>query len=109
MSNPTDALHPAPDASDIDLSALDNHALSATQLLTAMNAAQLGAWCWELNSGDLHWSNGAHVFFGFDSARALPGNLQQLSTFPVRWHTRPSGPVNMLGLLDLRKTPPWLS
>lgn len=82
MSNPTDALHPAPDASDIDLSALDNHALSATQLLTAMNAAQLGAWCWELNSGDLHWSNGAHVFFGFDSALALPGNLQQLASLP---------------------------
>jgi hypothetical protein len=82
MSNPTDALHPAPYASDIDLSALDNHALSATQLLTAMNAAQLGAWCWELNSGDLHWSNGAHVFFGFDSALALPGNLQQLASLP---------------------------
>ncbi|MCU1729693.1 EAL domain-containing protein [Pseudomonas sp. 7P_10.2_Bac1] len=82
MSNPTDALRSTPDAPDIDLSALEQDGLSATQLLAALNAAQLGAWCWQLESGELHWSNGAHALFGLETAQALPGNLQQLATLP---------------------------
>lgn len=82
MANTTDAVQPVPDAPETDRSALENDPLSATQLLAALSAAQLGAWCWHLDSGELHWSNGVKALFGLDCAQAMPSNLSQLNTLP---------------------------
>lgn len=70
MANPTD-----------DKQALHTQALcwnNASHLLAALNAAQSGAWSWDLDSGEISWSKGVHALFGLDAEQVLPDNLERL-------------------------------
>jgi len=39
---------------------------NAPRLIAVMNAAGLGAWAWNLKTGEAHWSRGTSVLFGRD-------------------------------------------
>ncbi|WP_019408140.1 bifunctional diguanylate cyclase/phosphodiesterase [Pseudomonas psychrophila] len=82
MANTEDAVLPTSGLANVDLQTQGHNWLSAKHLLDALNAAQMGAWSWELESGDLQWSSGAHSLFGLDSQKGLPTNLEDLGTLP---------------------------
>ena len=82
MANTTDAVLPLTGLAKTAVQTQAHDWLNATHLLEALNAAQLGAWCWELESGDIHWSSGVHSLFGLDSPQALPTHIEHLGTLP---------------------------
>ncbi|WP_240891268.1 putative bifunctional diguanylate cyclase/phosphodiesterase [Pseudomonas sp. TMW22091] len=72
MANPTDEEQP-----------LRTQALSwndSSYLLAALNAAQSGTWSWDLDSGEISWSEGVHALFGLDAGQPLPDNLDNLGS-----------------------------
>lgn len=72
MANPTDEEQP-----------LRTQALcwnDASYLLAALNAAQSGTWSWDLDSGEISWSEGVHALFGLDAGQPLPDNLDNLGS-----------------------------
>jgi diguanylate cyclase (GGDEF)-like protein/PAS domain S-box-containing protein len=48
----------------------------APRLLAAMSAAGIGAWLWDIESGELLWSRGAQALFGRDPNQPLREKLQ---------------------------------
>uniref|UniRef100_UPI003F981192 PAS domain-containing protein n=1 Tax=Pseudomonas sp. TaxID=306 RepID=UPI003F981192 len=61
---------------------------SATQLLAALNGARLGAWCWDIESGQVSWSRGTQALFGFDPHQPLPKDIDYLDLLPVEDRAR---------------------
>jgi diguanylate cyclase (GGDEF)-like protein/PAS domain S-box-containing protein len=55
---------------------------NAPQLLAALNAARLGAWLWDIESGRVSWSRGTQALFGFDPQRPLPNAIDYLDLLP---------------------------
>jgi diguanylate cyclase (GGDEF)-like protein/PAS domain S-box-containing protein len=55
---------------------------SAPHLLAALNAADLGAWFWDIDSGIISWSRGTQALFGFDPSQPLPQDLEYLDLLP---------------------------
>ena len=51
---------------------------SASQLLAALNGARLGAWYWDIESGQISWSCGTQALFGFDPDQPLPKDIDYL-------------------------------
>jgi diguanylate cyclase (GGDEF)-like protein/PAS domain S-box-containing protein len=47
-------------------------------LLQALEGANLGTWCWDVDSGRLHWSESALALFGQDAPVALDQPLEYL-------------------------------
>ena len=82
MPNPADPVPFLGGLTDRDMPGVEQHWHEGPQLLAALNAAQLGAWCWDMDSGDIRWSHGSQALFGLDPHHPLPGNLEQLSELP---------------------------
>jgi len=61
---------------------------SASQLLAALNGARLGAWCWDIESGQVSWSRGTQALFGFDPHQPLPKDIDYLDLLPVEDRAR---------------------
>jgi len=51
---------------------------SAPQLLAALNGARLGAWSWDIETGQISWSRGTQALFGFDPRHPLPADVDYL-------------------------------
>ncbi|WP_263144263.1 PAS domain S-box protein [Pseudomonas sp. RIT-PI-AD] len=51
-------------------------------LLAALNAAQLGAWYWEIDSGQVNWSRGAQALFGLDPHQPLHSPVDYMGLIP---------------------------
>ncbi|NBA94227.1 EAL domain-containing protein [Pseudomonas sp. R5(2019)] len=51
---------------------------SAPQLLAALNGANLGAWFWDIESGQISWSRGTQALFGYDPHHPLPNDLEYI-------------------------------
>ena len=78
MRNPVDSVPPLPRIYALDPQAAEQSWDSAPQLLAALNAARLGAWCWEIDTGRISWSRGTQALFGFDPRQPLPKDLDYL-------------------------------
>jgi len=55
---------------------------SAPQLLAALNGAHLGAWFWDIETGQVSWSRGTQALFGFDPHQPLPNDMDYLDLLP---------------------------
>ena len=82
MHNPADPVSRLNATKDVDSPALDQNWHNTAQLLATLNAAHLGAWIWDIDSGDISWSQGTETLFGLISHQALPTNLEHLHTLP---------------------------
>ncbi|SOB52444.1 bifunctional diguanylate cyclase/phosphodiesterase [Pseudomonas lundensis] len=82
MPTPADSVHLTSGLPSTEPLTLEQNGRQTPPLLAALKAAQLGAWCWDMESGDISWSEGSHALFGLPANRTLPGNLNQLSTLP---------------------------
>ena len=54
----------------------------APHLLAALNGARLGAWYWDIESGNVSWSRGAQALFGFDPKRPLSAPVNYIELIP---------------------------
>lgn len=61
---------------------------SAPQLLAALNGAQLGAWLWDIDSGQISWSSHTQQLFGFDPTQPMPADVDYLDLLPVEDRAR---------------------
>lgn len=78
MRNPVDTVPPLPRIYALDPQEAEQSWDSAPQLLAALNAARLGAWSWEIDTGRISWSRGTQALFGFDPRQPLPEDLEYL-------------------------------
>ena len=78
MPNPVDPMPSLPRIYALDPKEAEQSWDSAPQLLAALNAARLGAWCWEIDTGRISWSRGTQALFGFDPRQPLPKDLDYL-------------------------------
>ncbi|WP_025856458.1 EAL domain-containing protein [Pseudomonas sp. CHM02] len=78
MRNPVDSVPPLPRIYALDPQEAEQSWDSAPQLLAALNAARLGAWSWEIDTGKISWSRGTQALFGFDPRQPLPKDLDYL-------------------------------
>ena len=88
MRNPVDPETPLPRIYALDPQAAEQSWDSAPQLLAALNAARLGAWCWEIDTGKISWSRGTQALFGFDPRQPLPKDLDYLDLLAPQDRTR---------------------
>ena len=72
MPNPVDPVPPLPRIHALDPQQAEQSWENAPQLLAALNAARLGAWSWDIDSGRISWSRGTQALFGFDPRQPLP-------------------------------------
>ncbi|MFQ6575595.1 sensor domain-containing protein [Pseudomonas sp. UM16] len=71
-----------------DPQALEQTWENAPQLLAALNGARLGAWFWDIETGQISWSRGTQALFGFDPEQPLPNDLDYLDLLPVEDRAR---------------------
>ncbi|MGN8278279.1 EAL domain-containing protein [Pseudomonas sp. SMV71] len=78
MPNPADHLPPLPRIQALDPKRSEQSWDSAPQLLAALNGARLGAWSWDIETGQISWSRGTQALFGFDPRHPLPTDVDYL-------------------------------
>ncbi|WP_420231331.1 EAL domain-containing protein [Pseudomonas sp. ABY48] len=78
MPKPADHLPPLPRIQALDPKRSEQSWDSAPQLLAALNGARLGAWSWDIDSGQISWSRGTQALFGFDPRQPLPADVDYL-------------------------------
>lgn len=78
MRNPVDSVPPLPRIYALDPQEAEKSWDNAPQLLAALNAARLGAWYWEIDTGRISWSRGTQALFGYDPRQPLPKDLEYL-------------------------------
>ncbi|MDA8485097.1 PAS domain S-box protein [Pseudomonas resinovorans] len=80
MRKASDPNPPLPHIPALDPVAFEQSWQDAASLLAALNGARLGAWSWDIDSGEVNWSRGAQALFGLDPHRPLrhPVNYIQL-------------------------------
>ncbi len=61
---------------------------NAPQLLAALNGAHLGAWCWNIESGQISWSRGTQALFGYDPQQPLPADIDYIDLLPLEDRAR---------------------
>ena len=82
MPKPADRMPPMPRVHALDPHESEQSWESAPQLLAALNGAHLGAWYWDIESGQVSWSRGTQALFGFDPHQPLPKDLEYLDLLP---------------------------
>ncbi|WP_028696245.1 bifunctional diguanylate cyclase/phosphodiesterase [Pseudomonas cremoricolorata] len=82
MSTPTHRLPRLPRIPAVDPKESERAWQNAPQLLAALNGARLGAWLWDIESGQVSWSRGTQALFGFDPQRPLPSDVDYLDLLP---------------------------
>ncbi|MDO7897110.1 PAS domain S-box protein [Pseudomonas citrulli] len=78
MPKPVDPLPPLPRIQALDPKRSEQSWDSAPQLLAALNGARLGAWSWDIETGQISWSRGTQALFGFDPRQPLPADMDYL-------------------------------
>ncbi|WP_434559823.1 PAS domain S-box protein [Pseudomonas sp. R1-6] len=78
MPKPADHLPPLPRIQALDPKRSEQSWDSAPQLLAALNGARLGAWSWDIDTGQISWSRGTQALFGFDPRHPLPADVDYL-------------------------------
>ena len=82
MARPTDQTPPLPHIPALDPAEFEQTWQDAPRLLAALNGAQLGAWYWDITSGQVSWSRGAQKLFGLDPSRPLTRGLDYIELIP---------------------------
>ncbi|AIR91552.1 bifunctional diguanylate cyclase/phosphodiesterase [Pseudomonas cremoricolorata] len=82
MSTPTHRFPRLPRIPAVDPKESERAWQNAPQLLAALNGARLGAWLWDIDSGQVSWSRGTQALFGFDPQRPLPNDVDYLDLLP---------------------------
>ncbi|MGQ7818422.1 EAL domain-containing protein [Metapseudomonas furukawaii] len=82
MRRPSDSNPPLPHIPALDPVAFERSWQDATSLLAALNGARLGAWSWDIDSGQVSWSRGAQALFGLDPRQPLEQPLTYLDLIP---------------------------
>ncbi|MCY1278846.1 PAS domain S-box protein [compost metagenome] len=82
MADSADLRFPLPTISAIPPALSERDWPDASCLLAALNGAGLGAWLWDMQSGEIRWSRGAQALFGFDPEQAPPSHLEYLALIP---------------------------
>ncbi|VXC37308.1 PAS domain S-box-containing protein/diguanylate cyclase (GGDEF) domain-containing protein [Pseudomonas sp. 8Z] len=82
MARTTDQTPPLPHIPALDPAEIEQTWQDAPRLLAALNGAQLGAWYWDIKSGQISWSRGAQKLFGLDPSRPLTQGLEYLDLIP---------------------------
>ncbi|AYC33539.1 PAS domain S-box protein [Pseudomonas cavernae] len=83
MTETVDRSPPLPHVAAVDPAESELAWRDTPRLLAALDGAHLGAWLWDLDSGQLSWSRGAKALFGFDPRRPLPTRIDYLALVPV--------------------------
>ncbi|MCW1244765.1 EAL domain-containing protein [Pseudomonas sp. SAICEU22] len=78
MPKPADHIPPLPRIQALDPKRSEQSWDSAPQLLAALNGARLGAWSWDIDTGQISWSRGTQALFGFDPRQPLPADVDYL-------------------------------
>jgi diguanylate cyclase (GGDEF)-like protein/PAS domain S-box-containing protein len=78
MPKPADRTPPLPRIQALDPKRSEQSWESAPQLLAALNGARLGAWSWDIDTGQISWSRGTQALFGFDPRQPLPADVDYL-------------------------------
>ncbi|SDG91823.1 PAS domain S-box-containing protein/diguanylate cyclase (GGDEF) domain-containing protein [Pseudomonas flavescens] len=66
MGNSNDKRPPLPYVPALDPAEFEKTWHDTQRLLAALNGAQLGAWFWNIATGEVNWSRGAQKLFGLD-------------------------------------------
>ncbi|WP_300656699.1 PAS domain S-box protein, partial [Pseudomonas sp.] len=82
MANASDNRPPLPHIPALDPVVFENTWNDAPRLLAALNGAQLGAWYWDVPSGQVSWSRGAQALFGLDPSRPLRTRVDYIELIP---------------------------
>ncbi|MGE8497439.1 MAG: EAL and GGDEF domain-containing protein [Pseudomonas sp.] len=82
MANPSDRKPPLPFIPALDPAEFEKTWDDAQRLLAALNGAHLGAWYWDVASGQVNWSRGAQALFGLDPKRPLPSSVDYIALIP---------------------------
>lgn len=56
----------------------DEPAVQNSRVLAALRSARLGAWCWDLETGRVSWSDGAPMLFGFTAEQKVQAGFDYL-------------------------------
>ncbi|WP_271411702.1 sensor domain-containing protein [Pseudomonas sp. Q1-7] len=82
MRKVSDPSPPLPHIPALDPIAFEQSWQDAPSLLAALNGAQLGAWSWDIESGQVSWSRGAQALFGIDPHRPLNEPVDYIQLIP---------------------------
>ena len=82
MANASDNRPPLPHIPALDPAVFEKTWNDAPRLLAALNGAQLGAWYWDVPSGQVNWSRGAQALFGLDPTRPLRTRVDYIELIP---------------------------
>jgi diguanylate cyclase (GGDEF)-like protein/PAS domain S-box-containing protein len=73
---------PFPHIPALDPVAFEQSWQDATSLLAALNGARLGAWSWDIDTGQVSWSRGAQALFGLDPRQPLSEPVDYIQLIP---------------------------
>lgn len=82
MRKASDPNPPLPHIPALDPVAFEQSWQDAASLLAALNGARLGAWSWDIDSGQVNWSRGAQALFGLDPHRPLQHPVDYIQLIP---------------------------
>lgn len=82
MRKASDPNLPLPHIPALDPIAFEQSWQDAASLLAALNGASLGAWSWDIDSGQVNWSRGAQALFGLDPNRPLRQPVEYIQLIP---------------------------
>lgn len=82
MAKPSDRRPPLPFIPVLDPAEFESTWNDAPRLLRALNAAKLGTWYWDIESGRVSWSRGAQALFGLDPKQALEKPIDYIELIP---------------------------
>ncbi|WP_103102918.1 bifunctional diguanylate cyclase/phosphodiesterase [Pseudomonas sp. LFM046] len=82
MRKSSDQSPPLPHIPALDPAAFEQTWQDAPSLLAALNGAQLGAWSWDIDSGQVSWSRGAQALFGLDPRQPLREPVNYIELIP---------------------------
>ena len=82
MAKSSDRHPPLPFIPVLDPAEFESTWNDAPRLLRALNAAKLGTWYWDIESGRVSWSRGAQALFGLDPKQALEKPIDYIELIP---------------------------
>lgn len=82
MGNSNDKRPPLPYVPALDPAEFEKTWHDSQHLLAALNGAGLGAWFWNIDTGEVNWSRGAQKLFGLDPNSPLSAPVDYIALIP---------------------------
>lgn len=87
MGNSNDKRPPLPYVPALDPAEFEKTWHDSQHLLAALNGAGLGAWFWNVDTGEVNWSRGAQRLFGLDPNSPLSAPVDYMALIPEEERT----------------------